>query len=78
MEKNKIVEVVPGRDVKYSIPDVAAAGVNILQGMAPVSSKIVQEGDLTGGIGNTDEDGDIEAEEDEDDMEIEDDGDLDV
>ena len=43
MEKNQAVEVVPGRDTKYSVPDAWEAGVNMLQSVTPVG---VGKGDV--------------------------------
>ena len=73
MEREQAVEIVPGRDVKYSVPDVWVAGMNILQSASPIGVGAVEGGNE----GNIEDDVDVDADED-DDVDVEDDGDLEI
>ena len=77
MEKNKTVEVVPGRDVKYSVPFVSAAGVDMLQATMPSKGGMTAQDDDRGDV-DDDVDADVDEDEDGGDIEVEDDGDLEI
>lgn len=85
MQKHLAIETVPGRDVKYSIPNVTAIGIDALLtskgtgGMPNQENKDVgADADEAGTAGDVLENEEAHDLNDDDEQEVEDDGDLDA
>lgn len=81
LQKHQAVETVPGRDVKYSIPNVESIGIDALMTGKATNTALDQRdeegenGEVVGGEAGDEIDLDPTADEE---VEVEDDGDLEV